>query len=147
MTGQLISFIAPGAPATRRPATGREPFLLRCDRRLAAAFECFGIHNCAWTADPYLDLYASVPNLGYIDMGLASDLVRARKLMPHARRAVMYTPMDLASKSPETIRADFARIARDYAPCDIVIADIEAGTPDERVLLALSLCEEFSRCS
>ncbi|MGD8500556.1 MAG: hypothetical protein PVJ86_07900, partial [Phycisphaerales bacterium] len=24
---QLISYIAPGAPATRRPATGQEPFL------------------------------------------------------------------------------------------------------------------------
>lgn len=25
--GQLVSYIAPGAPATRRPAAGNEPFL------------------------------------------------------------------------------------------------------------------------
>ncbi len=119
-------------------------FLLPCDRRVAEAFEVVGIHNCAWTADPYLEHYASIPNLGYIDMGLDSDLGRARKLMPRARRALMYTPMDLANKSEDRIRADFARIARDYAPCDIVIADIEAGTPDARVRLAFELCAELS---
>jgi hypothetical protein len=119
-------------------------FLLPYDQRIAASFETLGIHNCAWTADPYLDAYASIPNLGYIDMGLHSDLIRARTLFPAARRALMYTPMDLANKSGADIRADFGRIARDYGPCDIVIADIEVGTPDERVALALSLCRELS---
>jgi hypothetical protein len=120
-------------------------FLLPCDRRIAAAFDSIGIHNCAWTADPYIEHYASIPNLGYIDMGLASDLRRARELMPAPRRALMYTPMDLAAKSEDDIRADFERIARDYAPCDIVIADVEAGTPDQRVQFALELCSTLSR--
>lgn len=119
-------------------------FLLPGDRRIARGFECFGIHNCAWTADPYLESYASIPNLGYIDMGLHSDLRRARELMPHARRALMYTPMDLADKTTDQLRADLVRIARDYAPCDLVIADIDAGTPDEKVFLALELCRELS---
>jgi hypothetical protein len=57
----------------------------------------------------------------------------------------MYTPMDLANKSLETIRLDLERIVRDYAPCDLVLADIEAGTPDERVLQVLAMCEELSR--
>lgn len=115
-------------------------FLLPCDRRIAAALDIIGIHNCAWTADPYLDHYASIPNLGYIDMGLDSDLRRARALMPTTRRAIMYTPMDLANKSERDIHADFEHIACDYAPCDIVIADIESGTPDQRVRFALELC-------
>lgn len=119
-------------------------FLLPCDRRVASAFEVIGIHNCAWTADPYIEHYASIPNVAYIDMGLDSDVRRARERMPNARRAIMYTPMDLANKSTQQIRTDFARIARDYAPCDIVLADIEAGTPDERVRLALELCRELS---
>jgi hypothetical protein len=59
----------------------------------------------------------------------------------------MYTPMDLADKSLEAIRADLTRIVRDYAPCDLVLADIEAGTPDERILQVLAMCEEFSRPS
>jgi hypothetical protein len=119
--------------------------LLPLDRQIAADFGCLGIHNCAWTADPYLEHYAEVPHLAYIDMGIDSDLPRARALFPHARRAIMYTPMDLANKSLTAIRSDVERIARDYAPCDLVLADIEAGTPDERVRGLLELCEEFSR--
>jgi hypothetical protein len=144
MNEQLISYIAPSAPATRRPATGSEPFV-RPEIGFTPAFDSIGIHNCAWTADPYLEHYASIPNLGYIDMGINSDLRRARELMPETRRALMYTPIDLAAKSEDDICADFERIARDYAPCDIVIADIEAGTPDERVQFALDLCSTLSK--
>ncbi len=119
-------------------------FLLPCDHRIARAFDSIGVHNCAWTADPYLEHYASLPHLGYIDMGLGSDLRQARALMPAARRALMYTPMDMADKTPQELQADFEHIACEYGPCDIVIADIEAGTSDERVLLAVELCREIS---
>ncbi len=119
--------------------------LLPFDRRIAQTFGLLGIHNCAWTADPYIDHYATVPDLGYIDMGLGSDLRRARDAFPHARRAIMYTPMDLAGKPLETIRGDLQRIARQYAPCDLVVADIEHGTPDERVWAVLEFCEELGR--
>jgi len=57
----------------------------------------------------------------------------------------MYTPMDLANKSLETIREDVQRMVRDYAPCDLVLADIEAGTPDERVRQILTVCDELNR--
>jgi len=119
-------------------------FLLPLDRRIAEAFGCIGIHNCAWNADPYIDYYATVPHLGYIDMGQNSDLARAREAIPHARRAVMYTPMDLINKPLQAIRADLEKIAANYAPCDIVVADIEEDTPDERVLTFLELCDEIS---
>ena len=114
--------------------------LLSFDLRIAQACDCIGIHNCAWNANPYLDDYAAIPHVGYIDMGLKSDLRRARRLFPDTRRALMYTPMDLANKSLGEIKNDLKRVARDYAPCDIVFADIEAGTPDERVLAAVELC-------
>jgi len=119
--------------------------LLPFDQRIAEAYGCIGIHNCAWTADPYLVHYAAVPHLAYIDMGKDSDLPRARASFPHARRAIMYTPMDLANKSLETIREDVQRMVRDYAPCDLVLADIEAGTPDERVRQILTVCDELNR--
>jgi len=119
--------------------------LLPLDRRIAAEFACIGIHNCAWNADPYLDAYAAVPDVAYIDMGLESDIARARTLFPNARRAIMYSPTDLANKPPAAIRSDLERIGRDYAPCDIVAADIEAGTPDERIRLLLELCDAIGR--
>ena len=118
--------------------------LLPYDLRLAKEFGCIGIHNCAWNADPYIDDYARVPGLAYVDMGMDSNLAHARAAIPSARRAIMYTPMDVANKPLETIRADFETIARDYGPCDIVAADIEAGTPDERVQELIDLCEFIS---
>lgn len=110
-----------------------ETFLLPCDRRIAQAFRRFGIHNCAWNVDPYVEHYARVTPLDYVDMGLSSNLETARKLCPGARRAVMYTPMDLLEKSPEAIQADLKRILRELGPCDVVMADIDAETPDTRV--------------
>lgn len=125
------------------PQTYRE-LILPFDRQLASVYGCIGIHNCAWNATPYLEDYASLPGVGYIDMGIKSDLTRAKELFPHSRRALMYTPMDLASKSSAGLRADFERVAREYAPCDIVMADIEDGTPDARVLEAVEICRRLS---
>jgi len=82
--------------------------------------------------------------ISYIDMGLDSDLVKARKTFTHARRALMYRPTDLANKSIETIRMELERVACEYAPCDVVVADIEADTPDERVLAFLELCGQIN---
>ena len=118
--------------------------LLPFDRRLGEAFGCIGVHNCAWNANPYLDAYAEIPNVAYLDMGLESGLCRARALFPRARRALMYTPTDLAGKPWPEIRADFERIAADYGPCDLVAADIEAGTPDDRIARVQDLCQELS---
>jgi hypothetical protein len=121
-----------------------EEFILPFDKRIAEAFGSIGIHNCAWSATPYLDSYAKVPGISYIDMGMDSDLVRARKLFTDARRAIMYTPMDVANKSTDAIRSDMEMIAENYGPCDIVAADIEDGTPDSRVLELIRICEEIS---
>lgn len=122
-----------------------QQFLLPLDQRIAAAFECIGIHNCAWSATPYLDAYAQVPNVAYLDMGIGSDLAKAKTLFPSTRRAIMYTPMDLANKRRDEIDADLQQIAQEYGPCDLVCADIDAGTPDERVTEVIERCQQLSR--
>lgn len=108
--------------------------LFPMDKKIGEVFGCLGVHNCAWNVDPYIADYAKLPNLAYVDMGLDSDLALARRLCPAARRAVMYKPTDLAGKSLGEIAADIERIRAELAPCDIVMADIDAGTPDERVI-------------
>ena len=125
------------------PKVYRE-LLLPFDQKLASVYDCIGIHNCAWNATPYLEAYARVPGVGYIDMGIKSDLTRAKALFPTARRALMYTPMDAANKTMPEIETDFERMVREYAPCDVVIADLEAGTPDARVAELVELCKKFS---
>ena len=119
-------------------------FILPLDSRIAEAFETIGIHNCAWNANPYLDDYNKVPKVGYIDMGMDSDMKKARRLFPETRRAIMYTPMDLVNKSTDEIYHDMEKIAREYGPCDLVAADIEYGTPDQKVFDLVNICEEIS---
>ena len=121
-----------------------QQFVLPYDRRLAEAFSMIGVHNCAWNANLYVPHYATLPNVAYIDMGLESDLAAATEAFPAARRALMYTPMDIANKSSAQLTADFERIARDYGPCDLVCADIDVDTPDERVTEVVRLCERIS---
>jgi hypothetical protein len=121
-----------------------EEFLLPWDRMIAAAFAAFGIHNCAWNADPYMEAYAAIPSLGYVDMGLDTDLRRARDRCPHARRAIMYPPQDLRNKSMPAIRDDLQRVRDELSPCDIVLADIDAGTPDERVSAFHAIVRELT---
>lgn len=125
------------------PEQYRELFL-PYELRFQEQFGNIAIHNCAWNADAYLEDYSKIKNLGYVDMGINSNLVRARKLIPNARRALMYTPMDLTNKSWDEVRQDMEKTARDYGPCDIVAADIDADTPDERVKALIDLCEKIS---
>jgi len=56
----------------------------------------------------------------------------------------MYTPMDFVNKPLKIIQEDIEMIARDYGPCDVVVADIEAGTPDQRVLEFLKMCDQIN---
>jgi hypothetical protein len=119
-------------------------FILPFDQKIAESFGTIGIHNCAWSATPYLDDYAKVPKVGYIDMGMDSDLEKAKTLFPETRRAIMYTPMDVANKSNEQLGADMEFIAQKYGPCDIVFADIEFGTPDEKVIELIKICKDIS---
>lgn len=119
--------------------------LLPYDQRIAKEFGVIGIHNCAWCVDPYIDAYAQVPGVGYVDMGVESDLRRVRELFPRARRAVMYRPTELASRSREDLCDEMRRIARELGPCDIVAADIESGTPDDKVTTLIDVCRRVSR--
>ncbi|MDX1701016.1 MAG: hypothetical protein R3250_10380 [Melioribacteraceae bacterium] len=118
--------------------------LLQYDQKISEEFEYIGIHNCAWTVTPYLDSYSKVSKVAYIDMGLDSDLAKAKKLFPNARRNCLYTSWDLKNKSEEEIETDFKFIAKHLAPCDVGMPDIEADVSDERIMYAMDLCKRFS---
>lgn len=119
-------------------------FVAPRDARIAVEFERFGVHTCNWDITPYLEPLSQLPNVGYIDMGIDSDLARVRETLPRARRAVMYAPWRLHQASLTEIRADMERIRDGLAPCDIVMADIQADTPDTRVRALLSICAELA---
>lgn len=114
------------------------------DERIARAFLGFGVHTCNWNVKPYLEALAGLPNVGYLDMGLDSDLSAARARFPHARLAVLYSPWKLQAAPIEEIEADIARVARELAPCDVIAADITWDTPDTRVNQFLEVCRKAS---
>jgi hypothetical protein len=118
--------------------------LLEYDVKIAREFECIGVHNCAWTVTPYLELYTEIPDVAYIDMGIESDLQKAKSCFPNARRNCLYKSIDLKTKSTGEIQKDFENIAQHLAPCDIGMPDIEHDVPDEKIMFAMDVCAEFS---
>jgi len=124
------------------PKTYREHLFVH-DNKIAQSFERFGVHTCNWDATPYLEELQKLPKVGYLDMGMMSDLKKAKAMFPNTRRAVMYSPARLQDASREEIEADMSRIYEDYAPCDIVVGSIQATTPDSRVHELLDICRKM----
>jgi hypothetical protein len=108
--------------------------------KIALAFERFGVHTCNWNIDPYIDAFRELPRLGYLDMGMESDLPRVKDTFGETRRAVIYWPTKLVDASLMEIRKDMDRVYRQLAPCDVVMADMQASTPDTRVIEFLKIC-------
>jgi len=113
------------------------------DRRIALRFERFGVHTCNWNINPYAQIFLELPNLGYLDMGMESDLPKVRTLFPETRRAVMYSPTKLQDAPLEELKSDMERISRELAPCDVVMADIQATTPHKRINQLLEICRNL----
>ncbi|TFG64090.1 MAG: hypothetical protein E4H36_03900 [Spirochaetales bacterium] len=124
------------------PETYRD-FVFPFDSAFPARFERFGLHTCNWIIDPYIEILSGLPGLGYIDMGFASDLKRAKAAFPQARRAVMYSPVTFLEKSPDALEQDVGRIARELAPCDIVLGDLQSSVQDERIRNFLYSCRKL----
>ena len=119
-------------------------FVLPHDLMLSGEYERFGVHTCNWNITPYIDVLRSIDKMGYIDMGMVSDMKRVKEAFPDARRAVLYPPVELEQKSLDEIKADIQKIAEELAPCDIVMADITDTTPDSRVRAFLELADAYS---
>ncbi|MCP4402447.1 MAG: hypothetical protein GY801_34710, partial [bacterium] len=118
-------------------------FILPYDTKIARSFERFGVHTCNWDVTPYLNVLSQLPNVGYLDMGMMSDMRKARDMFPDARRAVLYSPVKFQDASFDEIRTDMETIYKELAPCDVVMADIQAATPDRRVNELLTICREL----
>jgi hypothetical protein len=120
-----------------------EEFVLPLDRDLSGGYARFGVHTCNWVIDPYVDSLRKLDKVDYIDTGTGSDLQRLKRLFPDTRRAVLYTFGEAESKTLDELHADLEHIAQDYAPCDIVLADVETTMPDKRINDFLAIAKEL----
>ena len=119
-------------------------FIFPHDKAIAKSFERFGVHTCNWNVTPYLNVLRELPKLGYLDMGIMSDMAKVRELFPYTRRAVLYSPVTLQDAPLDDIHKDMEHIHNTLAPCDIVMADIQATTPDTRVNALLDICRTLT---
>ncbi len=121
-----------------------EEFILPHDSRIAESFDRFGVHTCEWDITPYLAVLKKLPKMGYLDMGIASDMARVKQDFPGARRAVLYSPVKLENTGMKEIEKDLDAIYSNLAPCDVVLAEIQNTTPDQRVRDVIQICRERS---
>lgn len=120
-------------------------FIRPREEQIAGQFERFGVHTCNWNITPYIEELRTLPKLGYLDMGMVSDMPRVKAAFPETRRAVIYSPWDLHQQPLEKVREDMETIFYELAPCDVVMADVQAETPDSRVKELISICAELSQ--
>lgn len=119
-------------------------FLFPYDKKIAeSGFERFGMHTCNWNVTPYLEEIKKLPKVGYLDMGIMSDMKKVKEMFPEARRAVMYSPVRLQESSLDEIKKDMKKIYHELSPCDIVMADIQASTSVRRVNGFLQICKNL----
>jgi len=119
-------------------------FLLPYDKKIAeSGFERFGMHTCNWNVTPYLEEIKKIPKVGYLDMGIMSDMKKVKKMFPGARRAVMYSPVRLQEANLNEIKKDMEKIYNELSPCDIVMADIQASISTKRVNEFLQICKNL----
>ena len=118
-------------------------FVMPYDRKLSAHFPLFGIHNCAWRVHPYAPAYAEIRELGYLDFGFSSDFALLKRLFPRTTLCAMYSPVALAHDPEATVRAELQRLHDAIGRCKIIVADIDAGTPRERLLAVYRIASEI----
>jgi len=120
-----------------------EEFVFPYDSKIAYQFERFGVHTCNWNVTPYIEVLSRLPKLGYLDMGIMSDLPRVKETFINTYRAVLYSPVTLQEAGLKEIRRDMEKIYRELSPCDVVMADIQATTPDESVNQFIEICRNL----
>lgn len=119
-----------------------EDFLLPLDQALSFEYNRFGIHTCNWIADPYLNGMRKIKKMGYFDTGINSDLKRIKRMFPDTRRAVLLTPVEVESMTESALSDTIRRINEEYAPCDIVLADVETTMTNDKVNAFLQMVSE-----
>jgi hypothetical protein len=121
-----------------------EEFVLPWDRKFSEEFSRYGIHTCNWNATPYLERMRKINKMGYLDMGMDTDMRKAQTLFPDARRGVLYGPVKIERLPLEEIRLDFIKIHEELGSCDIILADIETTTPNEKLQAVVAIADTIA---
>ncbi len=113
-----------------------QDLLLSYDLKLAHAFDIFGMHNCGWRVDPYIDSYAKIEDLAYLDMGGDTDIARVHKAFPQLSLTFFYPPDVFRRQNPDQIYTEIKNIGKAINKGYILLSDLDVGVGDEQVIAA-----------
>lgn len=103
-----------------------EHFVLPYDNLLSEHYELFGIHNCGWSVDEYVDAYRKIPNMGYLDFGIESDFKRIKKTFGEGTTLCpIFNPSDFSNRSDGEIVGILESIHRDIGDCQIILGGLD----------------------
>jgi hypothetical protein len=71
---------------------------------------------------------------------MMSDLPKVKRLFPDTNISVFYSSVSLQDLSLEQIKKELETIYREAAPCNLVMADVQASTSDQRINDFLKIC-------
>jgi hypothetical protein len=105
-------------------------FLQPHDKKLYRHYRYFGIHNCNWSVDDYLDSYREIGKIRYLDFGIDSDLQRLKDTFPDATRVMFYR---LNGKVEQDIDRDLQFLHDSDACSRIYLSAVDTNTPDSLI--------------
>jgi hypothetical protein len=121
-------------------------FILPFDAAFSRHFRYFGIHNCGWSVDEYIEAYGEIKDLAYLDFGIASDFAKIRRVFPGATTLTpILNPTDFYSSSPAGMRAMLERIRGELGSCQIVLGGLGADFPTDQVISFYEMVSEVWR--
>lgn len=107
-----------------------EQFLFQYDKLLVESFAYSGLHTCNWNVTPYLDVLKGIDNLGYLDMGINSEVLKVQECFPTTRKSVLLSPMFLKEDWKKQ-KSQIDKVARAMNPVDFTMGSIDSGASIE----------------
>lgn len=109
-------------------------FILPYDTRLAEHYEFFGIHNCGWSVDAYVEPYAGIGKVTYLDFGIDSDLAKIRRYFDErVTLSPIFNPTDISGKSQAEMRKVLERIHAELGVCHPILGAMDDSVPLESI--------------
>jgi len=118
-------------------------FILPFDSAFSRHFQYFGIHNCGWTVDEYIEAYGEIKDLAYLDFGIASDFAKIRRVFPgDTTLTPILNPTDFYSSSTVELRRILERIKDEIGPCQIVLGGLGSDFPTDQIIAFYKMVSE-----
>lgn len=124
-----------------------EKHLLEWDKKLAKAFNSFGIHHCGQSAEHVAYGYKKVPNLSFLEVGAFSDIKKVSQIFPDISLNLRYSPVKLKEVTRKELKNNLLTMIKDGAPIErisVSCVGIDDTTPMHKVENFITTIQEIS---